>query len=158
MLQLTGSLFWGCLFSGVNVAIIAALVSFVLVSEHTVFLVQRIVAILAAILTITVIKKSIMFFGGKVSQGQIEIVCSPTLMSSRTLMNFKISLFQNFFVGLYRKRPAAANIYFLALECKYPSPVSPWNVYLDHAEAHCENCVFVFNQGANFVSTLVSQA
>jgi hypothetical protein len=80
-------LFWGCLFSGILVGGIVALVSFLFLWQGSIYFVQRFVAIAIGVILVALIRIAVMCFGRK-------------------------KLFQSF----YRKKPAAANIYFLAME------------------------------------------
>ena len=85
--MLTGSLFWGCLFAGVIVGGLIGAVAFFFLWQGSIYFVQRAVAIIIGIVIIAVIRVGIMFYG-------------------------RMRYFQSF----YRKKPAAANFYFLAME------------------------------------------
>jgi hypothetical protein len=80
-------LFWGCVFSGILVGGIVALVSFLFLWQGSIYFVQRFVAIAIGVAIVALIRIAVMCAGRK-------------------------KLFQSF----YRKKPAAANIYFLAME------------------------------------------
>mmetsp|Transcript_2208 Transcript_2208/g.3214 ORF Transcript_2208/g.3214 Transcript_2208/m.3214 type:complete len:701 (+) Transcript_2208:187-2289(+) len=84
---ITGSIFWGCLYSSYVVGFMVAFLVFLFVWQGTVFLAQRFIVL-----------------------GISAIVVSLIRIGISTIVRF--SFFQNF----YRKRPAGANIIFLCLE------------------------------------------
>jgi hypothetical protein len=84
---LTGSLFWGALASSVFTGGMIGLIVFFFMWQATAIFAQQFLAIVIGILVITLLRLAI-------------------LTTLRT----------NFFVGFYRKRPAAANFSILALE------------------------------------------
>lgn len=84
---LTGSLFWGSLFSGVVVGGFIGLIVFFFVWQASVYYAQRAVALLAGIISVALVRLAIV------------CACRCTLWSS-----------------FYRVRPGAANIGILALE------------------------------------------
>jgi hypothetical protein len=84
---LTGSLFWGCLFASILVGIFVALVIFLFIWQGSVYIAQRIVAVFVGILIITLIRIGIFCLGR-----------------------------HRYFKAFYRTKPAAANIFFLAME------------------------------------------
>lgn len=85
--MLTGSLFWGCLFSGVLVGGLIGGVAFLFLWQGSIYYVQKMVAIIIGIVIIALIRIGIMCYGR-----------------------------HKYFKSFYRKKPAAANIYFLAME------------------------------------------
>lgn len=85
--MLTGSLFWGCLFSGALVGALIGGFVFFFLWQGSVYFAQKFVAIAIGIIVIALIRVGVMFFG-------------------------RLKYFKSF----YRTRPAAANIYFLAME------------------------------------------
>lgn len=84
---LTGALFWGSLFSGIIVGGVVGIISFFVLWQKSVAQTQKTLAMIAGIVVIAGIRTIIMTCG-------------------------RTSYFQSF----YRKRPAGANIYFLAME------------------------------------------
>jgi hypothetical protein len=84
---LTGSLFWGALASSVLTGGVIGLIVFFFMWQATAIFAQQFLAIVIGILVITFLRLAIL-----------------------------ITLRTNFFVGFYRKRPAAANFSILALE------------------------------------------
>ena len=84
---LTGSLFWGCLYAGILVGALIGLIVFMFLWQATLYFVQKFIAIAVGIVVIGVIRFLIMFLG-------------------------RVRYFQ----GFYRKKPAFANIYFLAMD------------------------------------------
>jgi hypothetical protein len=84
---LTGSLFWGALASSVLMGGVIGLIAFFFMWQATAIFAQQFLAILIGILVISLLRLVIL-----------------------------ITLRTNFFVGFYRKRPAAANFSILALE------------------------------------------
>lgn len=85
--MLTGSLFWGCLFSGVLVGGLIGLILFFFLWQGSIYYIQRLVAIIIGVVIIALLRVAIMCYGRK-----------------------------RYFQSFYRKKPAAANFYFLALE------------------------------------------
>jgi hypothetical protein len=85
--MLTGSLFWGALVSSILFGLIVASIAFILVWQGSRVIVQRLVTIVIGLAVIILIRLSC-------------IACCKAA----------------FFNGLYRKRPAGANISFMALE------------------------------------------
>lgn len=85
--MLTGSLFWGCLFAGVIVGGIVGAVVFLFLWQGSIYFVQRAVTIVIGIVIIALIRIGLMCYGR-----------------------------QRYFQSFYRKKPAAANFYFLAME------------------------------------------
>eukprot|EP00977_Amphora_coffeiformis_P018300 scaffold6378_cov176-Amphora_coffeaeformis.AAC.11 len=85
--MLTGTLFWGCLFSGVIVGGFVGLIFFLFLYQGSIYYIQRATAIIIGIAIIVVLRIGIMCYGRS-----------------------------RYFKSFYRKRPAAANIYFLAME------------------------------------------
>jgi hypothetical protein len=84
---LTGTLFWGCLVSSIMTGLIVAIVVFALFWQATRQLIQKLVVILFAMIIIIVVRTMLVY-------------CCKVA----------------FFKGLYRKRPAGANISFLSLD------------------------------------------
>jgi hypothetical protein len=84
---LTGSLFWGALASSVLTGGVIGLIAFFFMWQATAIFAQQFLAIVIGILVISLLRLVIL-----------------------------ITLRTNFFVGFYRKRPAAANFSILALE------------------------------------------
>lgn len=84
---LTGSLFWGCLFASILVGIVVALVIFLFIWQGSVYIAQRIVAVFIGILIVALIRIGIFCVGRR-----------------------------RYFKAFYRTKPAAANIFFLAME------------------------------------------
>jgi hypothetical protein len=84
---LTGSLFWGALASSVLTGGVIGLIAFFFMWQATAIFAQQFLAIVIGLLVISV----------------LQLVISITLRTK-------------FFVGFYRKRPAAANLSILALE------------------------------------------
>lgn len=87
MTLLTGSLFWGCLFASVLVGAITGLVVFLFVWQGSVYFVQRFVAIAIGVVFVTCIRVGVFCIGRS-----------------------------RYFQAFYRTKPAAANIFFLAME------------------------------------------
>ncbi|CAB9514932.1 expressed unknown protein [Seminavis robusta] len=85
--QLTGSLFWGSLFSSVLVGGVIGLIIFFFLWQGSVYYAQRVVAILCGIVSVVIVRQA--------------IVCSC-----------RCTQYKSF----YRKHPASANISILALE------------------------------------------
>lgn len=81
LLQLTGSLFWGCLFSGVIVGGMVGLITFLVLYEGSIYYLQRTIAFIVGVLVVVVIRVGALCFG-------------------------RARYFQSF----YRKKPAAANM------------------------------------------------
>lgn len=84
---LTGTLFWGCLFSSISVGAVAGGIIFLFLWQGSIYFMQRLVAIVIGILAITLLRVSLL------------ICCRKSL-----------------FKAFYRQKPAAANITLLALE------------------------------------------
>lgn len=84
---LTGSLFWGCLFAGILVGGLVGGVCFLILWQGSVYYIQRLVVIIIGLVTIILIRLGFMFYG-----------------------RFR------YFKSFYRKKPGAANVYFLAME------------------------------------------
>ena len=84
---LTGALFWGCLSAGLLVGGLAGLLAFLIFWQGSLYFVQRVVAFAIGVVVIALIRISIVCYGRK-----------------------------KFFHSFYRTKPAAANIYFLAME------------------------------------------
>ena len=87
MTLLTGSLFWGCLFSAIVVGGLIAAIVFFFLWQGSIYFAQRLVAIIIGVIVIALIRVGVMCYGR-----------------------------MRYFKSFYRKKPAAANLYFLAME------------------------------------------
>lgn len=84
---LCGALFWGCLFAGILVGSLIGLAVFFFLWQGSVFFAQKFIAVFVGVFVIGCIRFLVMFAGR-----------------------------MKFFRAFYRSRPAAANIYFLAMD------------------------------------------
>lgn len=87
MTLITGALFWGCLFAGLLVGTLIGLIMFFFLWQGSLYAAQRVVAFAVGLLIVILIR--------------VLIMCRCR---------------SRFFVSFYRKKPAGANIYFLAME------------------------------------------